>query len=67
MRARTGPRSNALMSVSRKARLDVINQIMKSDEIVSVEVLALLFDPGGDLKKRGRGMAGSHQPPTDIR
>lgn len=40
------------MSDARKARLDVIDHILGSDEIVIVEVLALLFDPGGGLKKR---------------
>jgi hypothetical protein len=40
------------MSDTRKARLDVIDHILGSDETVMVEVLALLFDPGGGLKKR---------------
>ena len=40
------------MSNARKARLDVIDDILESDETVTVEVLALLFDPGGGLKKR---------------
>jgi hypothetical protein len=40
------------MPDARKLRLNVIDQIVGSDEIVMVEVLALLFDPGGGLKKR---------------
>ncbi len=36
----------------RRARLDVIHDIVGSDETIVVEVLALLFDPGGGLKKR---------------
>jgi hypothetical protein len=40
------------MSGARKARLDVIDDRLGSDETVIVEVLALLFDPGGGLKKR---------------
>lgn len=36
----------------RRARLDVIHDIVGSDETVVVEVLALLLDPGGGLKKR---------------
>jgi hypothetical protein len=40
------------MPDSRKARLNVIDDIVGSDEIVMVEVLALLFDPGKGLKKR---------------
>ena len=40
------------MSDARKARLDVIDDILDSDESVVVEALALLFDPGGGLKKR---------------
>jgi hypothetical protein len=39
------------MSDARKARLDVIDDSLGSDEIVMVEALALLFDPGGGLKK----------------
>ncbi len=40
------------MSDAKKAKLDVIDDVLESDETVTVEVLALLFDPGGDLKKR---------------
>ena len=40
------------MSDPTKARLNVIDDILMSDETVVVEVLALLFDPGGGLKKR---------------
>jgi hypothetical protein len=40
------------MSDSRKARLNVIDDILESDETVTAEVLALLFDHGGGLKKR---------------
>jgi hypothetical protein len=32
--------------------MDVIDEILESDETVTTEVLALLFDPGGGLKKR---------------
>ena len=40
------------MSKPRKARLDVIDDILGSNETVTVEVLALFLDPGGGLKKR---------------
>jgi len=40
------------MSDDRKARSDVIADVLGLDENVSFNVLALLFDPGGGLKKR---------------
>ena len=40
------------MSDARKASLDVIDDSLGFDESVIIEVLALLFDPGGGLKKR---------------
>ena len=36
----------------KKARLDVIDDSIGFDETVLFDVLALLFDPGGGLKKR---------------
>lgn len=40
------------MSEEKKARLDIIDETIGSDETVMFDVLALLFDPGGGLKKR---------------
>ena len=40
------------MPDARRARLDVIHDHLGSDETIMVEVLALLYDPGGGLKKR---------------
>jgi hypothetical protein len=40
------------MSADAKARLDSIDDIIGFDETVIVDVLALLFDPGGGLKRR---------------
>ncbi len=36
----------------KKARLDIIDAVIDAEETVIVDVLALLFDPGGGLKKR---------------
>jgi hypothetical protein len=41
-----------MMSDARKARLDVIDDSLGFDETVTIDVLALLFDPGGGMKKR---------------
>jgi hypothetical protein len=40
------------MSEDGRARLDVIDDSLGFDETVILDVLALLFDPGGGLKKR---------------
>ena len=40
------------MSEESKARLDIIDDILGFDENVQVDIRALLFDPGGGLKKR---------------
>ncbi len=40
------------MPDDKKARLDVIGDTLGFDETVIFDVLALLFDPGGGLKKR---------------
>jgi hypothetical protein len=40
------------MSEQIRARLDVIDAAIDYEEIVIVDTLALLFDPGGQLKKR---------------
>lgn len=40
------------MPDDKKARLDVIDDTIGFDETVISDVLALLFDPGGELKKR---------------
>ena len=40
------------MPDDKKARLDVIDDTVGFDETVVFDVLALLFDPGGGLKKR---------------
>ncbi len=41
-----------MMADARKARLDVIDDSLGFDEFVLLDVLALLFEPGGQLKKR---------------
>ena len=40
------------MAEGSRARLDVIDDSLRFDETVLFDVLALLFDPGGGLKKR---------------
>ena len=40
------------MSEQSKARLDIIDETLDSDERVHTDVRALLFDPGQGLKKR---------------
>jgi hypothetical protein len=40
------------MSEEKKVRLDIIDDELGFDETVQVDTLALLFDPGGGLKKR---------------
>jgi hypothetical protein len=40
------------MTDDKKARLDIIDDTIGFDEVVICDVLALLFDPGGGLKKR---------------
>ncbi len=40
------------MPDKKEARLDIINDSLGIDETVTIDVLALLFDPGGGLKKR---------------
>ena len=40
------------MSEESKARLDIIDETLGFDESVHVDIRALLFDPGGGLKKR---------------
>jgi hypothetical protein len=40
------------MPEEKKARLDIIDAVIDTEETVTVDVLALLFDPGGGLKKR---------------
>jgi hypothetical protein len=40
------------MSEEKKARLDIIDATIGFDETVIFDVLALLFGPGGGLKKR---------------
>ncbi len=40
------------MPDGKQARLDVIDETLGSDETVIHDELALLFDPGGGLKKR---------------
>ena len=40
------------MSEGSRARLNVIDDELGFDESVIIDVLALLFDPGGGLKKR---------------
>jgi len=40
------------MPEGKKARLDIIDAVIDTEETVTVDVLALLFDPGGGLKKR---------------
>ena len=39
------------MSDEKKAHLDVIDDTLGFDENVTFDVLALLYDPGGGLKK----------------
>lgn len=40
------------MSDEKTVRLDIIDDQLEFDESVQVDTLALLFDPGGGLKKR---------------
>jgi hypothetical protein len=40
------------MPDGKRARLDIIDDAVGPNESVSFDVLALLFDPGGGLKKR---------------
>ncbi len=52
------------MSEHSKARLDVIDEMLGSDESVRIDVRGLLFDPGDGLKKRE---AEGHLVLTDCR
>lgn len=40
------------MADEKRARLEIIDDTIEFDESIVLDVLALLFDPGGGLKKR---------------